>query len=63
MVGESSRVSIREHAIMFWVGRSAAACAVVIVGTCLPLVFGHHFVCAFFVLSCHLPSASSASLL
>ena len=52
MVGESSRVSIREHAIMFWVGRSAAACAVVIVGTCLPLVFGHHFVCAFFVFLC-----------
>lgn len=53
VVGESSRVSIREHAIMFWVGRSAAACAVVIVGTCLPLVFGHHFLCAFFVFLCH----------
>ena len=36
VVGESSRVSIREHAIMFWVGRSA--CVVVIVGTCLPLL-------------------------
>ncbi len=49
VVGESSRVSIREHAIMFWVGRSAATCVVVIVGTCLlvPLfVFGHHFVLA-----------------
>ena len=55
MVGESSRVSIREHAII-WVGRSAATCAVVIVGTCfLPLVFGHHFFVCFFIFCaiCH----------
>lgn len=58
VVGQSSRVSIREHAIMFWVGRSAAACVVVIVGTCLPLfVFGHHLhFCVSFCIQhpCHL---------